>query len=367
MENNVHSDELQHHGTKGMRWGIRRYQNKDGSLTPAGQKRYNKEVEKLKAETAKVKAAEKVAANRAKTQSKLDKLEAKKHELEERKKALKGKGDNDADKAPEETVEQRRERVLKSTNPKEVYENRDVLTYNELNERVNRIDLEMRLQGKIPTETEKTGRERMTEWKNNIDTANNLFKSVDNAFSSLANSSMGKTLMKSLGIELGEPKKTFNYKEAVKKIQRNEATIDDIRDYTNAIKNINTINQQVAQIEKTGSNNNGKGNQNNQNQGKKDKGNKSQESQPNQTQEKKSKQKSSQEPKTETAKATSDSKQRNADVNDQMKKASDALKEATERQSKVVDRTVKLGDSALQDTLSRNNTLMSELDNEIKR
>lgn len=32
--------ELQHHGTKGMKWGIRRYQNSDGSLTPAGKKRY---------------------------------------------------------------------------------------------------------------------------------------------------------------------------------------------------------------------------------------------------------------------------------------------------------------------------------------
>ena len=32
--------ELYHWGVKGMKWGVRRYQNKDGSLTPAGKKRY---------------------------------------------------------------------------------------------------------------------------------------------------------------------------------------------------------------------------------------------------------------------------------------------------------------------------------------
>lgn len=32
--------ELQHYGIVGMKWGRRRYQNKDGSLTPAGEKRY---------------------------------------------------------------------------------------------------------------------------------------------------------------------------------------------------------------------------------------------------------------------------------------------------------------------------------------
>ena len=33
------NDSLCHHGIKGMKWGVRRYQNKDGSLTPAGKKR----------------------------------------------------------------------------------------------------------------------------------------------------------------------------------------------------------------------------------------------------------------------------------------------------------------------------------------
>jgi hypothetical protein len=38
----VKVDDIYHHGIKGQRWGVRRYQNKDGSLTPAGQKRLEK-------------------------------------------------------------------------------------------------------------------------------------------------------------------------------------------------------------------------------------------------------------------------------------------------------------------------------------
>ena len=76
-------DELTHWGIKGMRWGVRRYQNPDGTLTPAGRKRYDKEMSRLKAE-------EKVLKNRKATAAKLQKLNDKKKANEDLKKELDG-------------------------------------------------------------------------------------------------------------------------------------------------------------------------------------------------------------------------------------------------------------------------------------
>ena len=97
METCSHDDELQHHGIKGMKWGRRIYQDKDGSLTPAGQKRYNKEMEKIQKK-------ERALANKRAYDAKMAKLENARKRVDEQKEAMKKKKSDEDEEPKKKTL-----------------------------------------------------------------------------------------------------------------------------------------------------------------------------------------------------------------------------------------------------------------------
>lgn len=118
-------------------------------------------------------------------------------------------------KVEEETPEQKKARILKGTNAKELYDNRSLLTTSEIKERLDRIDTERRL-GEAAARQKKTAYDK-------IDAVLKAGRKVSEVYE-FCQKPMMKALRKQLFGE-NEPKKS--YKVDLDKVMRN---LDDISD-----------------------------------------------------------------------------------------------------------------------------------------
>lgn len=114
--------ELYHHGILGMKWGVRRFQNKDGSLTTAGKKRYRDDDDKSGEERKK------------------KKFSLKNNSKESAEKKTPSKEDDP------EAYEAAKQKALKSGSAADVLKFKGDLTQQEMQSAINRIRWEQDMQ-----------------------------------------------------------------------------------------------------------------------------------------------------------------------------------------------------------------------------
>jgi len=134
MDYIIQDGELYHHGVLGQKWGVRRFQNKDGSLTQAGKKRVSRKQKKALEKARKAKQAKAEAAKKAKQE--------------------------------QAEFEANKKKALESGSAAEVSKYRGKLTNQELQQVVSRLNMEQRI-SELADKKEPTKVEKLTKKLNN--------------------------------------------------------------------------------------------------------------------------------------------------------------------------------------------------------